>query len=328
MNPFIYNQPVKGDDFYNREKVVDHILKEVAFGKTQGNVWITGERQVGKTSLLQYIQLFYADYKEGIRLYGTDGEYKIAFIFANVQHCLTKDDFFNTLEIGIKNYFDYKFPDSSDYFQKIIEYLYKTEKIYTIFLIDEFDAFIQNLCTSDKSCAEGFLSGLASTLQGVSALNNARPFGFVFTANHNIKELVDECGLKQSGSGLIVESIELDWFNSDQVSKLAKHYLKDDNNCFDQNEIDFCYKIAKGYPYFTQKLFALMYDLRAGYGNKKSFFKEVKSLYGNDFAAAIKGWGGNSMPKRTLLKVKELANNPDIKKALIDAGLTILKSSQ
>ncbi|HLP48915.1 MAG TPA: hypothetical protein VK469_23445 [Candidatus Kapabacteria bacterium] len=52
-NPFIYNSPVRGADFYNRDVIIDRLLKETVTGKTLGNVWITGERQVGKTSLLR-----------------------------------------------------------------------------------------------------------------------------------------------------------------------------------------------------------------------------------------------------------------------------------
>ncbi|MGR3317993.1 MAG: hypothetical protein ACUZ8O_05885 [Candidatus Anammoxibacter sp.] len=326
MYPFTYNQPVKGEDFYNREEVVKDILKETALGKTQGNVWITGERQVGKTSLLQHIQLSYADYKERIKLYGTGQEYKIAFIFANVQGYHTETAFYNALEDGIRNYFDYKLPNSENYFQDVVKYLYKEQNIFTIFLVDEFDAFIQNVAAISKKDAEQFLTNLASTLQGVSWLNNAKPFSFVFTSNNTIHELMEMCELKPRGSGLIIESKELMWFTKDQVTELAKHCLKDNEYCFDTDAINFCYKNAQGYPYFTQKLFSIMYDLRDKYDNKKKFLKEVKLLYGKEFAFTVKGWGGERMPKRTLNEIVKLAGNSDIRKFLFDTGMTIFKS--
>lgn len=72
LNPFIYNTPVRGEDFCNREKTIQTLLKHAVIGKSQGNVWIVGERQTGKTSLLRYIQLSHEDYNELIHVYGTN----------------------------------------------------------------------------------------------------------------------------------------------------------------------------------------------------------------------------------------------------------------
>ena len=71
-----------------------------------------------------------------------------------------------------------------------------------------------------------------------------------------------------------------------------------------------------------------MYDLRDKHDNKKEFFNEVNLLYGKAFVSTIKGWGGDSMPKRTLNKIVKLAGNSDIKKFVIDTGMTIFKSMQ
>ena len=47
--------PVQGEDFYNRVTIRDDILKITVTDKFKGSVWLAGERQVGKTSLLKHI---------------------------------------------------------------------------------------------------------------------------------------------------------------------------------------------------------------------------------------------------------------------------------
>jgi len=327
-NPFIYNQPVKGEDFFNREEEVEKIVNEVVFGKSQGSVWITGERQVGKTSLLQYIQLTYADFNHKMTLYGTEKEFGVAFVFANVQYCKTEREFYEALGVGLNNYFDVKIPYTSDFFGEVIKELHETKNIFVIFLIDEFDAFIQNLAAESPKEAQLFLSRLAAKLQGIPEMNYAKPFSFVFTANHNIQELMEECDLEQTGSGLIVESIELSWFSRKDIEELAKHYLSNEDEVisFEQKEIDFCYQITQGYPYFTQKLLALMYNKKQDSLNEREFFKQVKEECGKDFIITIKGWGGDNIPKRTLKKLGKIGHELGVLDKLVAGGIKLLSS--
>lgn len=321
MNPFVYNQPVKGVDFFNRENEVEEIMKTVVLGKSQGNMWITGERQVGKTSLLQYIQLAYVDYKQKIKLYGTEKEFNVAFVFANVQYCDTEDGFYSALEIGLRNYFDIKILNSENSFFQIIEDLYESKKIFIVFLIDAFDALIQKMAAVSLKNTHKFLSDLATVIQGMPAMDYAKPFSCIFTADHTLDDLMTECELQQQGPGVIAESMELNWFSKEQVLLLAEHYLKNTEVRFTQEEMDFCYKITAGYPYFTQKLLALMYDKRNDYKNKNEFFATVRVKYGNDFISTLKGWGGDSMPKRTFRKLGKMAHEIGLIDKLIETGI-------
>ncbi len=95
-NSFIYNAPVRGIDFCNREEIIKKLLYETVTGRSKGNVWVTGERQVGKTSLLRYIQSKYENYDKKIKLYPTEENFSVAFIYLNVQDTETRDDFFRT----------------------------------------------------------------------------------------------------------------------------------------------------------------------------------------------------------------------------------------
>ena len=115
-NPFVYNMPVRGSYFSNREDIIERILKETITGSSQGNVWITGERRVGKTSLLDYIRHQYGNYSKNIKLF-PNGEYlNAAFVFLNTQDNRTPEDFYTNMRQSIKTHFDFKIEALEDAF--------------------------------------------------------------------------------------------------------------------------------------------------------------------------------------------------------------------
>jgi virulence-associated protein VapD len=315
-NPFIYNAPLGVVDFYNREEIIEKLLKETATGRSQGNVWVTGERQVGKTSLLKYIDSEYGKFGKSVKkvqLYRMEGFHEVAFIYLNIQDNKTRDDFYRNLRQSLKDTFDFKIETKDEPFQDYLEalkHLYVERCIYTIFLIDEFDAFIENLASKDQDAATSFIAELNRMIQGISTLKNEpKVFGCVFTANHTIEDLMKENEIKRRGSGLVVESMELPWFDKLQIEELAHKYLKGNPIQFLPEEIDFCFKMTQGYPYFVQKLFYLMYNEKSESPGQKNCLKRVRKEYGDSFRETIKGWGGANMPKRTLRKLKDLAGN-------------------
>lgn len=311
LNPFIYNAPVRGFDFFNRDEIMDLLLKETITGKSQGNVWITGVRQVGKTSLLRYIQSRYENFDRPAALYsGPEGQFHAAFIYLNVQDNKTRDEFYHTMQQSLKNYFDFKLENLEDPFDNFIhtlKHLYFERKYYILFLVDEFDAFVETLASNDPESATAFLAELNKLIQGVGQLKNEpKVFGCIFAANHTIEDLMKKDGIDRRGSGLVLESVELPTFEKHQIEELATHYLKDNSVQFGEKEIDFCFKMTQGYPYFVQKLFSLVYDQKAKTPGDTDYLKKVEKEYGAAFHETIKGWGGAGMPKRTLEKLKDL----------------------
>lgn len=317
-NPFVYNAPLGAVDFYNREDIIEKLLKETVISKSQGNVWITGERQVGKTSLLKYIDSEYGKFGKSVKkvqLYGMDRYFEVAFIYLNIQDNKTRDDFYRNLRQSLKDTFDFKIEPKDEPFADFIEalkHLYIERNIYIVFLIDEFDAFIENLSSNDTGAATSLLAELNKLIQDFPYLKKKpKVFGCIFTANHTIEELVKENDIDRRGSGLQVEALELPWFDELQLEALARMYLKDNSVSFTEEEIEFCYKMTRGYPYFVQKLFSLMYDRKIESPEEKKhlkkYIKQVRKEYGDAFRETIKGWGGASMPKRTLQKLQNLA---------------------
>lgn len=317
-NPFVYNAPLGAVDFYNREEIIEKLLRETVISKSQGNVWITGERQVGKTSLLKYIDSEYGKFGKSVKkvqLYGLDRYFEVAFIYLNIQDNKTRDDFYRNLRQSLKDTFDFKIEPKDEPFADFIEalkHLYVERNIYIVFLVDEFDAFIENLASNETGAATSLLAELNKLIQGIPYLKKEpKVFGCIFTANHTIEELMKENGIERRGSGLQVESLELPWFDKSQLEELARMYLEGNSVNFTSEEIEFCFKMTRGYPYFVQKLFSLMYDRKVespeGKKHLKKYIKQVRKEYGDAFRETIKGWGGASIPKRTLRKLKNLA---------------------
>lgn len=329
-NPFIYNSPVRGADFYNRDQIINKLLKETVTGKTLGNVWITGERQVGKTSLLRYIQSAYEDNNVKVRLYGgkEDDYFSVAFVYLNVQDNKSRDDFFNNLQQSLKSFFDFKLEsreeDAKKNFLNSLEYLHAKRNYYIVFLLDEFDALIETLAASDRESASSLLAELNTLTEGNSSAfkKGIKTFSCVFAANHTTHDLLKEDIVRRIGSGLITQNLKLDWFTESQVAELAQHYLKKSTIQLTEEEINFCFKITQGYPYFVQVLFSIIYEHKARGTLSKDLFKIIKKEYGETFAETVKGWGGTYMPKPTLEKLKGLVAKTG--KAMGDRALSLL----
>ncbi|MCU0289613.1 MAG: ATP-binding protein [Acidobacteria bacterium] len=332
VNPFIYNSPVRGADFFNRDIIIDKLLKETVTGKTLGNVWITGERQVGKTSLLRYMQSAYEDNNLKIHLYGGNDDYfSVAFVYLNVQDNKSRDDFFNNLQQSLKSFFDFKLDsreeDAKKNFLNSLDYLHFKMNYYIVFLLDEFDALIETLAGGDHEAASSLLAELNTLTEGGTAANKKgiKTFSCIFAANHTPHDLLKENIIRRIGSGLITQNIKLEWFTHSQVTKLTHHYLKNDPIQLTDDEIEFCFKMTQGYPYFVQVFLSLIYEHKAGGAITKDYFKKLKKEYGEILEETIKGWGGTYMPKPTLEKLKGLLGK--IGKAVGDKALTMLFKS-
>ena len=329
MNPFVYNSPVRGKDFYDREDAQKKILKETVLGKSQGNIWITGERQIGKTSLMRHIQSLNETAQYKISPYGSNKEMNVAFVYINVQGCQNEDDFYNIIWQGLKDSFDFKINKTETGYLNFISALdevYSKRNYYVVLLIDEFDAYLETIAYKRPESATRFLAKLSSLLQEVDEIEDgSKAFGCVFTANHDMKDLLTENFIDVRGSGLIVEAMHLNWFTREQIKGLASLYLEGNSIGFSDLEIDLCYKATYGYPYFTQKMLSLMYEARTNMKSGKEYLELVKEQFGKMFEETIDDWGGEKMPIRTLKKLMELVKEMEIGEKLVKALFVTLE---
>ena len=322
-NPFIYNAPVIRDDFFNREEVIGKILKETVNGPSQGNVWIYGKGKVGKTSLLKFIQYNAENYNKEILVYkDRDQESKkskVVYIYSNCQGFKTTNDFYRNLYNSTTSFLKLKNePHKSWYanFIMVLKYAY-SKSYYIVFLLDEFDAFFQNLINTDPHESSAFLGKLNALTQGISEITfEQKVFGCVFSANCVMKYFLDLEDIKIAGSGLGYENIQFPWFTLEQTSQLSKFYLSHSPIKFDKKEIKFCYKLTKGYPYLTQKLFSIMYDKKRENKDNLKYLAAIKKEYEKEFDAIIKEFK-NTKEQEGILE------NP--LETVTDIGATVIK---
>lgn len=328
MNPFIYNYPVLNEDFINREKIIDYILKETILGKTQGDVWLAGERKTGKTSFLKYLFFNYNKHLPvELSIYGTNKKFRPLFCFANVQYCKSEHEFYNELWQSLKNNLDFKIikkENTENNFIKAIKFAFDNNT-FPVFLIDEFDALLETLAIEDTKHVRQFLNKLNSYLTNILNVGH-KVFSCVFTSNQDFTDLNNKYNLQITGSGIIAEIYDLDWFTENQIIVLAEQYLKNYQIKFTEKEIKFVYKHTKGYPYFTQKIFSFMYEYK-----QKEKVKQIDNLIllefiKTEYEKTIEFWIGQNMPKRTFDKLNNLLKN--IGGQIFDTALKLLVEYQ
>jgi len=178
--------------------------------------------------------------------------------------------------------------------------------------LDEFDAYIERLAEDSPTMAADFLAEINTLMQGVGKSSNNAPkmFGCIFAANHTLAKIVVSNGIPARGSGLIVENVELEWFDKEQIHNLALHYLPDNPTLFTPDDINLCFDMTHGYPYFVQKFLSIMYDQKATTSNDKKYSSsQVKDEYGKTFNATVGGWGQINTPVRTREKLNTLTKD-------------------
>lgn len=313
FNPFIYIEPVRGTDFSNREAVIKKISRITFQSKAQGNVWITGERQMGKTSLLQQMERLYRDEYPIIKLYGTDKEFKTLFLYFNCQIIRDENNFYQCLTQCLANHFDFKMEPKNSPYENFVNWLKETyeHQYYIIFLLDEFDAFIEKFTFKSPEDTGHFLDTLNVLKQSLPGLKDHRKaFGLTCAANCSIGELTKDLTLTGSGFTFF-EEIELANFSETQLAELAAQYLEGNHIQFSEAELQFCYKMTHGYPLFTQNLLSIMYDEKQNAptgASERDFLKSVKNEYGKAFKNIVEGWEKqNKLTHRTMEKLKEIA---------------------
>lgn len=306
MNPFIYTQPISDKRFCNREEAIEFVERITLSATSSGNVWITGERQVGKTSLLHRLFIKHNVEQKTLSRYGK--ELKVSFVYTNVQDCINQDEFFLYLYVELKKTFDFKFKIGADHksnFITALDYIYLKTNTFVIFLIDEFDACLRLVSEKDQAQANQLLNTINKISEGeISTAGLIRKSAFVFASNNSLSDLA-EMNIVPFGS-FSVQEMELKWFTLHQTETLAEMYLENMEMKFTRKEIAICFEASHGYPYFTQKLLAIMYEQKPLCKDEKAYIKTIASCFAKDIEQTIKTWGGESMPKRTLKGLKKM----------------------
>ncbi len=291
-NPFIYNEPVRSEDFIGRREIIKRVLNETVLRKTQASVWLTGEKGMGKTSLLKYLHAYGESFDKKINLYGMEGDFNVAFIYVNLEF---SSDFFSSLNRSLENYFDREFTKNViDYhtFLDSLRHLFFEEKYYIVFLLDEFDVFFRKKTWSahNPGDAEYFMTEINKLLQGISVFpGEPKAFGCVFASQLTFKELLENLSISLDGSGIIVEPMEMSLFSKAETAQLAERYLKDNPIGFSKEDAELCFKLTQGYPLFTQRMYSVIYEQKVS--GAAGYLRKAQQDYAISLKETAKSWG-------------------------------------
>ena len=249
-SPFIYNVVAENDKFYGRDEIIREILGYTAKNNDFGNVWLLGQNQVGKTSILKRIQRYNS---QNIQI---SNNRTVKFIYIDCQYFFPKDDFLNyfarqvnyTLSLGVAE-------SESDFFTSVFNQVY-LHNIYIVYLFDEFDSIFNHIDDFDIKLSMNIMKTVRSIINGIQHLpNQPKLIGAVFSSRKIYGDVTN--GFKNIGSPLNFLKIDIPWFGIEDIQLLVEHYGC--ANIFTKNDYLFCFRLSKGHPKLVQKTLELIY---------------------------------------------------------------------
>jgi eukaryotic-like serine/threonine-protein kinase len=247
MNPFTFGNPIKDPArFYGRREDLRQIVNRL-HSSAHESTSIVGERRIGKTSLLKYLETPQVALQLGL----SPAEYCMVYIDFQGLTDITPERFWQRVlhkmarticlpdilpeiqEVRQMGAFDLF--DLEDLFEKIAD-----QGLTTVLMLDEFEYVTQN-----PNFGSDFFGGLRAL-----AIHQNLP---LLTATR--RELVDLCHseeLKGSPFFNIFANIVLRPFSRDEVAEMLDGYLADTHLVLSEREKQLVLGLGGGYPFFTQ----------------------------------------------------------------------------
>ncbi len=245
-NPFTFGNPIRDPaHFIGRESDLRQIVNRLR-SSAHESTSIVGERRIGKTSLLKYLEN-----KDAAAVLGLPPE----------EFCLVYMDFQGLMEITPQRFWqrilqkigrticspnipplvkEIRALDNLDLFD--LEDLFTSianEGLTVVLLLDEFEYVTQN---------PNFGSDFFGALRALAIHHNLP----LITATR--RELVDLCHTDIKGSPFfnIFANLVLKPFDYQDVKNLVTTYMQGTGNDFSDEEIHLVWSLGGGYPFFTQ----------------------------------------------------------------------------
>lgn len=286
-NPFITSLPVRGDDFFGREKLINDIETFLS-NKNEFILIIHGQRRIGKTSLLFKI---HDDMNNNNNQGGGNA------IFFDLQNKANEPLHTILWEIALninnnlatpldlnKNYLTEG--NAREYFKK--QFLPEVFNIIQadsplILLFDEFDSLFdlenqKEKLHSAQAVCNAFIPYLADIKE------KTYPFKCILAIGRNYRDL----DLSQYAQILkFGELLELDYFAYEELKELIEK-LSSSVLPFEKSAIDSLYTITSGHPYFSQCLASSAFDE----AYEKKLKKISPDILKDQIEPGIKRFGG------------------------------------
>ena len=254
-NPFIFSGPVPPTHFVGREREVRMIFDQIA-SPARGSVGISGDRRIGKTSLLQYvcdptiIESWGLSLDEYIFVYldcQSIGSFTPSRFWQRILALLqrqARDIALTSLVDTIEDILKKDSIGDTD-FEIVLNEIHKAGRVLAL-LLDEFEWVIES-DIGDERATRVFLSSLR-------ALTSSDPGVFSLTVATR-QELSKLCRpIKFVGSPFYNNFIvrRLRPFAKEEINQLIDTYLKDSDITFTNRDREFIYEVSGGHPYWAQ----------------------------------------------------------------------------
>lgn len=266
INPFVYGSPVRPENFIGRDNEIRRIFDQLN-SHALGSVAISGERRIGKTSLLHYV----SD-RDVIKRWELKEEQSI-FIF---QDCgaispFTIINFWQTIATKVSNMLERKKAHSNVVravkklsskaeirtldIEILLDDLYAAGLILVL-ILDEFEWCVR-ADPQNEPTTRDFLTGLRALINCVP-----RVFSLIVSTRQPLTEVCKDIRFMGSPFYNNFVFVYLRPFNQQEAEVLFKQILKNTRVTFNQSEKKLIYGLAGTHPLLLQIAAALVFDYK------------------------------------------------------------------
>jgi hypothetical protein len=286
-NPFIIGAPASASRFIGRREQINVILSQLANPAARGSSAISGERRIGKTSLLHYITSPEAAMKYGLPqdrfvFVSVDGHtldsyvnrlglqtfteaafwrYVTQFLAHFMQHASPLTQLISRIpgfehlakisrrSMWLRNQDEIGIPDPF----KLSEQIAADGKL-VVLLLDEFEWIINNTHFQRPI--------LLNTLRSLINLPiKKRGFALITSSEKPLNALCKDIRFSGSPFPNSLVPVHLRPFSTDEAYELIDEYLKGTAVAFSNEDKDFAYDLSMGHPYWLQRVCFEMFNL-------------------------------------------------------------------
>jgi hypothetical protein len=252
-NPFIYGGPVPPSYFVGREDEVRLIFDQVA-SPARGSVAISGDRRIGKTSLLQYVCT-----PSVIESWGLSrNEYLLVYLDCPTIGSFTPSRFWQRILTLLLRVGETSLPPLVETiedtleketigvpeFETVLDAIHRMGRVLVL-LLDEFEWVID---PEDEHTTRVFLSGLRAL-----TTRQPRVLSLVVATREELTILCRPIRFSTSPFYNNFIFRRLRPFTREEINQLIATYLKDSDITFSDQDREFVYEVSGGHPYWAQQ---------------------------------------------------------------------------
>lgn len=251
QNPYALDPISDSNSLFGRDTDIRKLQAFVA-GSRVNSCWVTGQRRVGKTSLVQTFMTSLAETpkEEIVCLYLSTGEIQTQDAPSTI------DNLVRGIVSGLKRYLPrlehVQEPIPNGAFSALSEHIDTVSNLYPgikiVVIIDEFDEF--QLPLFQRGDGDSFFNA-------IRAISQKRYFGFVFVGGEKIRIIQDQQGSRLNH----FDTIELDYFSKetqwDDFKSLVQSPAPELE--YEDSALNAIHALTEGNPYFVNRLCAVIF---------------------------------------------------------------------